>query len=86
MDARPFPVALSKPAIPTLSLTCALSLLGIAVKHFMVCFIQPNGRCLLLFSWVPNLPVLEAVSFLTLPGICFSVMAEAKQLFSQNLP
>lgn len=66
MDARPFPVALSKPAIPTLPLTRTLSLLATAVKHSLVCFIQPDGRYLLLFSWVP---VLEAMPLLTLPEI-----------------
>lgn len=88
MDARPLPVALSKPAIPTLPfLTCAPSLLATAVKHFMVCFMQPNGRYLLLFSWVPSFPAMEAVSFLTLPGItCFSVVAEPKQLFPRTPP
>lgn len=82
VDARLFPGALSKPAIPTLPLACALSLL--TVQHFMVCFIQLTGRYLLLFSWVPKLLVLEAISYPILLGTCFLVMPEAKQHLLRN--
>lgn len=51
VGARPFPVALSKPALPILLLTQALSPLAPVVEHLMVCF---TGRYLLLL-WVPKL-------------------------------
>lgn len=84
VDARPFPGALSKPTIPTLPLACALSLLTVAVQHFMVCFVQLTGRYLLLFSWVPKRLVLEAISYPMLLGTCFLVMPEAKQHLPRN--
>lgn len=84
VDARLFPGALSKPAIPTLPLAYALSLLTVTVQHCMVCFIQLTGRYLLLFSWVPKLLVLEAISYPMLLGTCFLVMPEAKQHLLRN--